>query len=389
MSSGLVLGNGSTPDRVVLPAADSPTLTQDAEQRIREALSASQSASTARNYRQDWERFQRWCSDRGHTSFPAHPIVLCDYLTDAASLRTPTGERAYSPATLKRWVAGINYWHLAAGAHTGPGAAKVVKETLAGIRRTYAANQDRPTRRAAPLLQDDIETLVTVARNTATTWTKQLVERRDSAILTMGFFGAFRRSEIAALHTNDVVRHTLDGLHVRLPRSKTDQFGEGNVKGLKCGQQITLCPVCAYRRWAEALWAWDFGGRPAVIALLHAAAPFDDHVCREPFPIFRSDGVPVFRAIYKHGQLSATPLSGATVHALIRRRAQLAGFDPTRVDEFSGHSLRTGLISQAVRNGSSNRSIRRQTGHKSDAMIDLYTREFNPLDDNAINDMKF
>lgn len=49
---------------------------------------------------------------------------------------------------------------------------------------------------------------------------------RDSALLLIGFAGAFRRSEIVALNVEDV-EFVREGLVIMLRQSKTDQEGEG------------------------------------------------------------------------------------------------------------------------------------------------------------------
>lgn len=74
--------------------------------------------------------------------------------------------------------------------------------------------------------------------------------------------------------------------------------------------------------------------------------------------------MPAFRAIRKHGNLSAQAMSGATVHAIVRRRAAQAGFEPELVDNLGGHSLRAGFVTQAFRNQRDAHSIMKQTGHR-------------------------
>ncbi|BAH47224.1 putative integrase/recombinase (plasmid) [Rhodococcus opacus B4] len=59
-----------------------------------------------------------------------------------------------------------------------------------------------------------------------------MYERRESALILMGFTGAFWRSELVALNCGDVSVHRLDGIHIRLRQSKTDQEGAGSVKAL-------------------------------------------------------------------------------------------------------------------------------------------------------------
>ncbi|GLV15000.1 hypothetical protein Heshes_26860 [Alicyclobacillus hesperidum] len=53
-----------------------------------------------------------------------------------------------------------------------------------------------------------------------------LMGLRDSALLLIGFAGAFRRSEIVALNVEDV-EFVREGLVIMLRQSKTDQEGEG------------------------------------------------------------------------------------------------------------------------------------------------------------------
>ena len=65
---------------------------------------------------------------------------------------------------------------------------------------------------------------------------------------------------------------------------------------------------------------------------------------------------------------------------LVKERAKAAGFDP---DLYSGHSLRAGLATSAVIAGVSTLSIRRTTGHASDAMLARYVRIGDIFTDNA------
>ena len=105
-----------------------------------------------------------------------------------------------------------------------------------------------------------------------------MLERRDTALLLMGYSGAFRRSELVDLECRDVRRDRLDGAHVRLRHSKTDQDGTGTVKALPFTDRHESCPVCAWVRWLQIVAAFDTGGRTAVIRLLSRAAKFDSHL---------------------------------------------------------------------------------------------------------------
>ncbi|MGU3586389.1 site-specific integrase [Rhodococcus sp. C26F] len=368
------------------PAAPSvPTLPAEALTQVAGTAARSRSESTRRNYAADWQRFTAWCQQEGHAALPTHPLTVAAYLHAAAATVTEAGERAYSPSTLARWVAGIGYHHRRAG-HPAPGADELVTATLSGIRRDYAAAGERPRTPRAPLLTADIVTIVEKMRADSGSWAAEVLERRDSAVFLLGFAGAFRRSELVALACSDVSLHRLDGLHIKLRKSKTDQEGRGSIRALPFTHSHTSCPPCAWLRWAQVVAAFDTGGRPAVIRLLRTAEPFEAHVCRGVRPRMVPSS-PWLRSIRKNGNLSDTPLSGAAVHKAIRRRAAQAGYDPEIVQQLGGHSLRAGFVTQAFRNGASAHAIMRQTGHSTPAMLETYAREHAPLIGNAVTNL--
>ncbi|WP_328811829.1 site-specific integrase [Rhodococcus sp. NBC_00294] len=353
--------------------------------RIAAAVDSSRSAGTRRAYSSGWKRFADWCVRNGHVALPAHPVTVAAYLVDAADTVTAVGERAYAAGTLSAWASAINHFHQTAG-YTSPTKHHLVTAALAGIRRQYATAGDRPRTQRAPLLVSDIRNLVETARLQCDGWADDVYERRDTALLLLGFAGAFRRSELAGLECRDVTLHREDGLHIRLRKTKTDQEGRGVVRALPATDSHATCPPCAYVRWVQVVAAFDAGGRPSVIRLLRGGDPFDSHVCRGGVPRTAARA-PLFRAIAKNGNLGTTPLSGAAVHKTIRRRAERAGYDVALVSQLGGHSLRSGFVTQAFRNGADAHAIMRQTGHTTPAMLEHYARENAPLIGNAINDI--
>jgi integrase len=316
---------------------------------------------------------------------PAHPVTVAAYLVDAADTRTGTGERSYAVSTFGTWIAAINHQHRTTG-HLSPSAHELVTATLSGIRREYAATGDRTRQPRDPLLVDDIKIFVETAREQCRGWADEVLERRDSAILLLGFAGAYRRSELSEMVCGDVTVHRHDGLHIRLRKSKTDQEGRGAVKALTYTESHETCPPCAYIRWVQVVAVFDVGGRPSVIRLLRKRDPFTDHVCRGGVPRTAARA-PLFRAIAKNGNLGATALSGAAIHQTIRRRAEHAGYDPTALAKLGGHSLRAGFVTQGARNGADGSAIARQTGHASLDSVEVYRREHAPLIGNAVNDI--
>jgi integrase len=229
----------------------------------------------------------------------------------------------------------ISQQHLMAG-HDSPTMSPLVRVTMQGIRRTHAPLQT--VRRVQPAVTSVIYKLVDQLGDT-------LIGKRDRALLLVGFAGAFRRSELTQLQASDIVE-TEDGLRIRLRQSKTDQEGEGVVKGIPFGAEAKTCPVFAWRAWKAA-------------AGLH-------------------DGQ-AFRSVTRHGKVG-TSLSTQAVADVIKRRARAAGLDYA---EYSGHSLRAGLITAAAMANVPERVIAKQSGHKSIPVLRTYIREGSLFTENA------
>jgi integrase len=153
----------------------------------------------------------------------------------------------------------------------------------------------------------------------------------------VGFAGAFRRSELAAIDYANLT-FTQDGLVIDLSRSKTDQEAAGRKVGIPFGKEEATCPVRALRHWLAASGI--------------------------------SSGA-VFRGANRHGRLSRPGLHEDCVGWILKRAAHRAGLKP---EPLGGHSLRAGCVTQAAMNGISERDIMRQTGHKSAEMLARYMR---------------
>lgn len=369
--------------------ADGPDTALDrrTQEAILRAAAAAQSPGTRRAYDSAWARFERWCATHQHRPLPARPDVVAAYLVEAAETVDSDGRRSYAAATLAKWVAAISDRHRRASCDSDPTQHALVRATAAGLRREYAIAGDRPRTPRDPLLTEDIMALVETARAQVTGWASGVRERRDTALLLMGFAGAFRRSELVALTGADLALHPLDGVHIHVRRSKTDQGGEGRVHALPRTEDPRRCPPCAYTRWALAVAAFDRGGRAALIAAVCGVDDdFEDHLCRRIRPAI-TGGRAVFRSIAQNGNLSTDALSGAAVHSAVRRRAERAGFSEDEVARLGAHSLRAGFVTQAIRNGADTVAIMRQTAHQTPAMVARYAREKAPLVGNAVTEL--
>ncbi|GGM09419.1 tyrosine-type recombinase/integrase [Nakamurella endophytica] len=374
--------------------APAQELGADAVRRVWAAVEASTALATKAAYRSDWARFERWCHEQGQASLPAHPLTVAAYVTEAAGEQRPpkVGESGsgtrwrYSPATLARWVSSINQFHTAAGLDA-PGRAEVVRRALAGIRRGRAT----PPARRAPLLLEDIRQLLETLRLAFHQWPAGVIARRDAALLLLGFATAARRSELVGLTVGDVAVHRVDGLHITVRKSKTDQEARGTVKAVPYGRDPQTCPPCAYTRWRQLLdTAADLSPaeqrRPVMAALFQQAGDpgVDGHVCRVDLPAPTDPTAPLFPTVHKTGALSGRGMSGQAVNEVLARRAAAAGYTDAQIAKLGGHSLRSGFVTEAFRQGADAHAIMRQTGHRNPTILETYAREHAPLVGNAV-----
>jgi integrase len=283
---------------------------------VHDLIAASTAASTLRAYASDLDHFIAW----GGT-IPCPPETVAEYL--AAHV-----ERL-APATLVRRLAAIRRAHLCIDTAT-PTDTSVVRLTLRGIRRHYGSRQ----RKASPILTEDIALIVGGLG-------PSLRDRRDRAVLLLGFAGGFRRSELCALNCTDLEWNP-GGLVVHLRRSKTDQEAHGRMVAIPPGQE-RLCPVTAVRNWLQS-------------AGIERGA--------------------IFRSIDRHGNIAGTGLTGESVAEIIKSHALNAGLQG---NNYSGHSLRSGFVTSAALAQVPTWSIKQQTGHRSEASFEGYIRNAFPL----------
>ncbi|GAB0107094.1 site-specific integrase [Nocardia sp. JMUB6875] len=346
---------------------------------LRRYLEASQSANTLRAYRTDWIAWAAWCAAESRQALPADPLDVAVYLAAAADARRENGEWAFSAATLERKAAALAAVHAANGLPS-PTRADVVRLTLRGIRRT---RRTQPKRKR-PVLMHTLDQLL--AELPPPGWPTEPARRRDTLLLLVGFAGALRRSEIAALRVTDVTvttDHTTGEplLLIQLPTTKTDPTGVNEQRvALPRGQRPHTCPVCAFADWTRLREIHTADLR----TWLSTTASPDPHIHRcHGFTgtTLTDPDIPLFPSISRHGGIASTAMSGRAVAELVKRYAARAGLDPAL---FSGHSLRAGFATQAALGGASDREIMRQGRWSNPRTVHGYIRTANPLEDNAV-----
>ena len=308
-----------------------PTLPADdplyeTAQAASEYMKAAKAPATRRAYSSDWRHFAAWCEANGLASLPATSSTVALYLT---SLTQPLeGEKPRKAATITRRLTSINVAHKLAGLDS-PATMnhRMVADTLHGIRRTLGTAQIRKK----PLTRDRIVKLLGVLEG-------PIASARDKALLLIGFAGSLRRSELAALRVEHVTWHR-KGITLAIPRSKTDQEGQGREVEILLGVHDLTCPVMALENWLK-------------ISSVKSGY--------------------VFRRVGQHGNVGEAldkDSIGRIVKRLVRR-AKLA-----TPESYGGHSLRAGFVTEASANGATDLQIMKQTGHKSITMVHRYARE--------------
>lgn len=89
---------------------------------------------------------------------------------------------------------------------------------------------------------------------------------------------------------------------------------------------------------------------------------------------------PVFRSVAKGVRVSSRALAGEGVANIVKAAAVRAGLDPTK---YAGHSLRSGLVTTAAREGATMAAIMAQTGHTNTDTVVRYIRRARLFEDSV------
>ena len=220
----------------------------------------------------------------------------------------------------------------------------IIVENLMGIRRIKGSIQ----KGKKPLLIKHLKLIINVINEQKI---EEIVKLRDKSIILIGFGGGFRRSELISIDQEDL-EFVEEGLKIFIKRSKTDQFGEGMIKGLPYFDNENYCPVLNLKKWLE---------------------------------ISKIKSGPIFRRFSKGSLLTNKRLSDQSVVLLMKKYLNIAGIENKN---FSGHSLRSGFATVAAESGADERSIMAMTGHKTTQMVRRYIKEANIFKNNALNKIK-
>ena len=299
-------------------------------------LQSSKAHNTVRAYKSDFNDFGVFCAQNGFKSLPSEPNIVSLYLTHLST-------KDAKMSTLKRRLVSIGVIHKLKGHYLDTKHPSII-ENIMGIKRRKGSIQ----KSKKPILINDLKQIINTIDEQKNEEIKKI---RDRSIILIGFAGGFRRNEIVSLDYDDL-DFVPEGLKITLKRSKTDQFGEGTLKGLPYFDSSQYCPVLSLKKWVEKS---------------------------------NIDSGPLFRRFSKGSKLTENRLTDQTVALLIKKYLDLAGIESKN---YSGHSLRSGFATSAAESGAGERSIMAMTGHKSTEMVRRYIKEANLFKNNALNKIK-
>ena len=298
-------------------------------------LKSSRANNTLRAYKSDFKDFEAFCYKHSLNSLPSEPKIISLYLTHLS--------KNSKISTLRRRLVSISMVHKLKGYYLDT-KHPIIVENLMGIKRVMGSIQ----KSKKPLLINHLKSIINVINNKNI---DELKKFRDKSIILIGFGGGFRRSELISIDHEDL-EFVTEGLKITIRRSKTDQFGEGMIKGLPYFSNKIYCPVNNLKKWLE---------------------------------ISKIKSGPIFRRFSRGISLTDKRLTDQSVVLLIKEYLNLAGIENKN---FAGHSLRSGFATVAAESGADERSIMTMTGHKTTQMVRRYIKEANIFKNNALNKVK-
>ena len=285
-------------------------------------LKSSKALNTLRAYKADYKDFASFCIKNGFKPMPSEPKIISLYLTYLS--------KSSKFSTLKRRLASLSVIHKLSG-HYIDIKHPMITENLMGIKRIKGSYQ----KAKKPILINDLKQIINAIDKDKNE--KNKVKNR--ALILVGFAGGFRRSELVAIHYEDV-DFVPEGVKIFVKRSKTDQSGEGMTKGIPYFSNPDYCPVISLKNWIE-------------------------------------------KSEIKSGKIF--DMSDKSVALTVKKYTAIVGLDSNK---YSGHSLRSGFATSVAELGAEERSIMAMTGHKTTQMVRRYIQEANLFKNNALNKVK-
>ena len=278
-------------------------------------------------YSQGWDKFMKFCQSKGLVEMPATTATIVKFLKVESKTSSQTTINGI-------YLSAIRKTHKINRKHSKIDELKI-NEVVKDLRR----QNPRRKRQVAPVLISDLLKIIGLHKQPSP------IIRRDMAMLSVGFAGALRRSEICNLKFNDIefIDKTKGFLNIR--QSKTDQAGLGFDIPIVNGTNFK--PLTILKNYINVNKIKDGW---------------------------------LFRAMKKGGGVLDNPMHNSDVSRIIKFYVEKIGLDPTK---YSGHSLRSGLITSAAKNNARLDKIMEVSRHKTPAVVMEYIRDANQFDNHV------
>ena len=296
-----------------------------------EYLKYAHTDNTRTAYQSACDHYERWGG-----LLPTNKDTLIRYLIEYA--------QTLNPRTIEARLSAISKWHITQK-FDNPANDPTVRAVMLGIKRKHGL----PKQKAKALRLEDLAIMIKYLQAQP----ESLKKLRDLALLLIGYFGAFRRSELVSIKVEDITWEP-EGITVKIPKSKTDQTGEGLDRYISKGVG-KICPVSSLKYWL------DESG-------IESGA--------------------VFRSINRWGDIKENTdnpkknqLYPGTVSDILKSIGEKCGLD--YVEKLSSHSLRRGITTSAARENVDFRAIKKQGGWKSNSTVWEYIEEGQAHENNS------
>jgi site-specific recombinase XerD len=223
-----------------------------------EYMQASKSKNTLANYRHTMELFQNYMLDKygldmgvQNDCLKVDQGIMSNYLSyltseERRSIKNKKQLKPLKASSVLRHLSALRDFFGYVAETTSipfknPTVGKKVGDTIEGIQRQLGT---APKKKRAITLEV-VEIILNEIKG------ESLADKRDAAMISLGFAGAFRRSELAGIDV-DHLTFKDSGIVLFLPKSKTDQKGEGAWKHIAYGKQKNNCPVRLVQQWLKA-----------------------------------------------------------------------------------------------------------------------------------------
>lgn len=290
-------------------------------------------ANTLRSYADDWKVWEDYTAAARIPLLSGTTGALVGFVWWLETIKQA------APATIDRRVTGVVVGLRRYRVPLDPNASKAARHALNGYRRRLAeAGVVRGRGKARPITVQELRKVSLACPGT-------VAGLRDRALVLVGFGIAARCSDLAHLLATDL-KPDPQGLVVTVRFGKS--IGESPIG---YGQQAETCAVRAWHAWS-------------------AAAGL-------------SSG-PAFRRIDRHDNLYEVGLSPQAVDQALIRAGRRAGLPYA----LTGHSLRSGLATEARRHGASDDVIADQgRWQRGSRALQQYFRQVDRWTNNALHDL--